>query len=297
MTKYRLVKANRAYRGTTISKPKTYISVSILIIIMILIIAPVGAAVCGYTNDSAVNAACYDCFTTTECTDAALCVPSTGAETCRKNILLISCGVNGKHILKRKAALEARVSATDLSSTNTTLFTDTSLYPNESFASVSDQLYYSKQYASTVWWSVKILLYIMTMFVISIGIAGIGTTTSLVRQFVKVVFQFIKSLDLADVVSGDSECQHKHIDFALGRGVQQGSKYQEKTTTTTRLHDFRCILLVVFFSRLVLAYGTDCSANSTSASIYGTYAYCVSGQYLCDPYATIAKRGCDVSSP
>jgi len=57
------------------------------------------------------------------------------------------------------------------------------------------------------------------------------------------------------------------------------------------------LITLLFFLCLISVDGTDCSASSTSASIYGTYAYCVNGQYLCDPYATIAKRGCDVSSP
>ena len=39
----------------------------------------------------------------------------------------------------------------------------------------------------------------------------------------------------------------------------------------------------------------DCSSSSTSASVSGSYAYCSSGEFLCDPYANKDDRGCDVS--
>ena len=87
--------------------------------------------------------------------------------------------------------------------------------------------------------------------------------------------------------------QQKHL---LDMGTARGN------TSFSNRFDFQrwitCLFVVLFFLSDFLVCADaykDCSSSSTSAIIFENYAYCRDGEYLCDPYANIAKRGCEVS--
>ena len=72
---------------------------------------------------------------------------------------------------------------------------------------------------------------------------------------------------------------------------------KNRSTVYRRINRKIILIAVVFLltQLFVNADATACSSSSTSATVDGEYAYCSNGEYLCDAYATIKKRGCDVS--